>query len=111
MASSFGCQGNSGGAIRFFVACSNAYASSINFGSLHAVPVKLTLYGAGFGSNPAGNAVAPVPGGTGTNPYGTVTVGYPGRAAIPALLTPGKSSASSRPVLSAASMPRVAASN
>ena len=45
--------------MRFFVACSNAYASSISFGSLHAVPVKLTLYGAGFGSNPAGNAFGP----------------------------------------------------
>ncbi len=48
--------------MRRFVACSNAYAISISFGSLHAVPVKLTPYGAGFGSNPAGNALAPVPG-------------------------------------------------
>ena len=61
--------------MRFFVACSNANASSINFGSLHAVPVKLTLNGTGLGSNPAGNALAPVPAGTGTKPYGTVTVG------------------------------------
>jgi len=38
---------NSGGGIRFFVACSNAYASSISFGSLHAPPVKLTPYGIG----------------------------------------------------------------
>ena len=67
--------GNNGGGMRFFVACSNAYASSISFGSLHAVPVKLTLNGAGFGSKPAGNALAPVPAGTGTKPYGTVTVG------------------------------------
>ena len=46
--------GNSGGAARFFVACSNAYASAINLGSLQAVPVKLTLNGAGLGSKPAG---------------------------------------------------------
>ena len=46
--------GKSGGAVRFFVACSNAYASAINLGSLHAVPVKLTLKGAGLGSKPAG---------------------------------------------------------
>ena len=51
--------GNSGGGMRFFVACSNAYASSISFGSLHAVPVKLTLNGCGLGSKPAGNAVGP----------------------------------------------------
>jgi hypothetical protein len=49
--------GNSGGATRFFVACSNAYASPISFGSLHAVPVNVTLNGDGFGSNPAGNAL------------------------------------------------------
>ena len=61
--------------MRFFVACSNANASATSFGSLHAVPVKLTLNGSGFGSNPAGNAFAPVPGGTGTNAHGTVTVG------------------------------------
>ena len=71
--------GNRGGAIRFFVACSNAYANAINLGSLHAVPVKLTLKGTGFGSNPVGNPAAF----TGTKPYGTVTVGYPGRAAMP----------------------------
>ena len=46
--------GKSGGAVRFFVACSNAYASAINLGSLHAVPVKLTLNGADLGSKPAG---------------------------------------------------------
>ena len=34
-------QGREGGTRRF-VACSNAYASSISRGSLHAVPVKLT---------------------------------------------------------------------
>ena len=67
--------GNDGGGTRFFVACSNAYASSISFGSLHAVPVNVTLYGDGFGSNPAGNVVGPWPGGTGTKPNGTVTDG------------------------------------
>src|SRR5438034_10696505 len=30
-----GAHGNNGGGTRFFVACSNAYASSISFGSLH----------------------------------------------------------------------------
>ena len=35
--------GNNGGRTRFFVACSNAYASSISFGSLHAVAVNVTL--------------------------------------------------------------------
>ena len=67
--------GNCDGALRRFVACSNAYASAMSFGSLHAVPVKLTLYGCGFGSKPAGNAVGPSPAGTGTNVHGTVTVG------------------------------------
>jgi hypothetical protein len=33
------------GATRFFVACSKAYAISINVGSLHARPVKPTPYG------------------------------------------------------------------
>ena len=47
--------GAPGGGTRLFVACSNAYASAISFGSLHAVPVKLTLNGAGFALKPAGN--------------------------------------------------------
>jgi hypothetical protein len=34
--------GNSGGAIRRRVACSKAYPSARSFGSLHAIPVKLT---------------------------------------------------------------------
>ena len=67
--------GNPGGGVRFFVACSKANASVISFGSLHAVPVKLTPNGAGFGSNPAGKALAPVPAGIGSSAYGTVIVG------------------------------------
>jgi hypothetical protein len=42
-------QGNPGGGVRRFVACSNANASWISYGSLHAPAVKLTPYGAGFG--------------------------------------------------------------
>ncbi len=64
--------GNSGGAIRFFVACSNEYASSIRRGSLHAIPVKLTPIGPGFASNPGGNGGV---GAFGTNANGTMTVG------------------------------------
>lgn len=55
-------QGKSGGGVLFFVACSNANASSMSRGSLHANPVKLTLNGAGLGSNPAGNVAAAAPG-------------------------------------------------
>ena len=33
---------NPGGGVRFFVACSNPYASCRSFGSLHAGPVKPT---------------------------------------------------------------------
>src|SRR4030095_8651965 len=81
------CYGNSGGGIRFFVACSNEYASSMSFGSLHAIPLKLTPYGSGFASNPDGKGAllgppagapprpAAVPGALGTNPNGTITVG------------------------------------
>ena len=50
--------GNPGGAILFFVACSNAYAISISFGSLHAMPVKLTPMGPGLALNPSGNGGA-----------------------------------------------------
>ena len=46
--------GVAAGGTRFFVACSKAYANSISFGSLHAVPVKPTPNGAGLASNPAG---------------------------------------------------------
>src|SRR5438128_3504047 len=74
------------GATLFFVACSNAYASSINRGSLHASPVKLTPNGEGCASNPAGNAGV---GALGTRPNGTITVGNPGFAAIAAPVGPG----------------------
>src|SRR5690606_7237080 len=103
-----GGQGNCGGAERFLVACSKAYASSTSFGSLHAEAVKVTPNGAGLGSKPAGKACAPVPCGTGRSAYGTVIDGYPGRAAMPALLTPGKSRASRRCAFMAASIPLVA---
>src|SRR5579884_2593254 len=103
--------GKSGGDFRLCVACSNAYASSISLGSAHAIPVNVTLYGAGRGSKPDGNAFAPVGIGTASNAYGTVTLGYPGFAAIPALLTDGKSSASRRLFFIAASMPLVPASS
>jgi hypothetical protein len=47
-----------GGGVRFFVACSNPYARRSRVGSLHAMPVKLTPKGCGFGSKPGGNAFA-----------------------------------------------------
>ena len=56
------------------------------------MPVKLTPYGAGRALNPSGN---PGVGAFGTVPNGTITVGYPGLAAMAAPLAPGKSSASS----------------
>jgi hypothetical protein len=62
-----GTQGNNGGLTRFLVACSNAYASAISFGSVHFVPVRLTPKGAGRGSNPSGKAFAPVPLPTGSS--------------------------------------------
>ena len=40
------------------VARSKLNASSINLGSLQAVPVKATPRGAGFASNPGGNGAA-----------------------------------------------------
>src|SRR6266481_1258050 len=63
------------GGTRRFVACSNAYPSSIRRGSLQAIPVKLTPNGPGLASNPSGNGgVAEF----GTIPNGTTRVGYPG---------------------------------
>ena len=61
-----------GGAIRRRVACSNAYASSISRGSLHAIPAKLTPKGRGFGSNPSGIGGLPA---NSSRPNGTITVG------------------------------------
>ena len=71
----------------FRVQRSNAYASSISRGSLHARPVKLTPNGAGFALNPAGNGGV---GAFGTIPNGTMTVGYPTRAAIAGAAGAGK---------------------
>ena len=61
-----------GGTLRF-VACSNAYPSSINLGSLQAIPVKPTPYGVGFAAKLSGNAA--LVGALGTKPNGTITVG------------------------------------
>src|SRR6476660_5609307 len=94
---------NDGGTLRF-VACSNAYASSRSFGSLQAMPVKLTPYGVGLASKPAGNAGV---GAFGTNANGTMTVGYPGLAAMPAPLAAGNSIASRRSAFITSSMPCV----
>lgn len=44
-----------GGGVRFFVACSNAYATFSSVGSLQADAVKATPNGCGFKSNPGGN--------------------------------------------------------
>src|SRR5262245_38890220 len=85
-------QGAAGGGTRRLVACSNAYASSINRGSLQAIPVKPTPNGVGFAAKFSGNVG--VVGAFGTRPNGTITVGYPGLAAIDALPGPGKRSAS-----------------
>ena len=60
------------GGTRRFVACSNANASPRSRGSLHAVPVKLTPYGAGLASKPWGKGGV---GAFGTTANGTMTVG------------------------------------
>src|SRR5215475_4394859 len=77
-------QGNSGGGTRPFVACSNAYASPSRRGSLHAVPVKPTPYGAGLGLKPAGNGFCrccpPPPPPLGAMAKGTTMSGYPALA-------------------------------
>src|SRR5262249_1645698 len=64
--------GVDGGGTRFFVACSNAYASSMSRGSLHAVPVKPMPNGGGLGSKPPGNGGL---GALGTVPNGTTMIG------------------------------------
>ena len=90
------------GASRFRVACSKAYAIARSLGSLQAVPVKLTPKGCNRGANASGNGiVAPF----GTMPNGTITVGYPGRAASADPLEPGNKSASSRSRFITSSMP------
>ena len=65
-------QGISGGGTRRFVACSNAYASAINFGSLHDAPVNPTPNGPGFASNPGGSDGV---GEFGTRAKGTTMIG------------------------------------
>jgi len=67
--------GADGGGKRRFVACSNAYASSISRGSLQANPVKATPNGAGFAAKVSGNGGAGASGAFGTKPNGTMTVG------------------------------------
>ena len=69
---SLGPYGVAEGGTRFFVACSNAYAISISFGSLHWAPVKPTPNGAGFALKPAGNGGF---GALGTMPNGTTMIG------------------------------------
>src|SRR4029079_15067997 len=98
--------GRNVGARRFFVACSNAYASLKSGGSLHPRPIKPT---------PTGSPK--------TNPAGTVMWGYPATAAIvelpPVSWSPstrsvrhagapvGQNSASSLKCVMTMSMPRV----
>ena len=82
----------SAGGVRRFVACSKAYARPRSFGSLQATPVKLTPKGEGSALKPAGSMGV---GAFGTLPNGTITVGYPGLAAIAAPVAPGNTIASS----------------
>src|SRR5215470_6970001 len=74
-AKSFRRYGADGGGTRRFVACSNAYASSISRGSLQAKPVKPTPNGAGFAAKLSGNGGAGASGAFGTKPNGTMIVG------------------------------------
>jgi hypothetical protein len=67
-----GPQGVDPGGTRRLVACSNAYASSINRGSLQLMPAKLTPKGARLASKPVGKAGL---GAFATMPNGTRTVG------------------------------------
>lgn len=64
--------GNCGGGMRFFVACSNAYANPTSFGSLQAAPVNPIPNGAGFASKPGGNGGVGL---LGTIPNGTTRIG------------------------------------
>ena len=64
--------GRSGGGTRFLLACSNAYASAISFGSAHWPPVNAMPYGTGLALNPSGNAGV---GAFGTIPNGTTMIG------------------------------------
>ena len=71
-----------------------------------AIPVKLMPSGAGLAANPSGNGGV---GAFGTNPNGTITVGYPGFAATAAPVDPANNRASSRSRFMMASMPSAAA--
>ncbi len=88
------------------VACSNEYASSMSRGSLQAMPVKLTPIGPGLASKPSGNGGVGV---FGINANGTMTVGWPGLAAMAAPLAPGNKRASRRWAFMISSMPCVGA--
>src|SRR5581483_8831788 len=76
-------------------------------GSLQALPVKLMPNGAGLAWKLSGNGGLGL---FGIVPNGTMTVGYPGFAAMDAPVDPGNSNASSLYVFKAASMPCVPAS-
>ena len=65
-------QGAEEGGTRFFVACSNAYASSSSFGSLHCAPTNPTPNGAGLALKPGGRGGL---GAFGTIPKGTAIIG------------------------------------
>src|SRR5262249_28578549 len=88
--------GADGGGMRRFVACSNAYASSISRGSLQAKPVKLTPNGAGFAPKVSGNGGAGASGAFGVKPNGTMTVGGPGVAGAAAPRGAGDKKAAGR---------------
>jgi hypothetical protein len=64
--------GADAGATLRLLACSNAYASAIRRGSLHAVPVNPTPNGIGLALNPSGNGGV---GALGTIPNGTTMIG------------------------------------
>src|SRR5262249_57246384 len=82
--------GADGGGMRRFVACSNAYASSISRGSLQAKPVKLTPNGAGFAPKVSGNGGGGGSGAVGGKPDGPETGGEAGLPAVAAPLGAGE---------------------
>src|SRR5262249_27350880 len=74
--------GADGGGMRRFVACSNAYASSISRGSLQAKPVKLTPNGAGFAPKVSGYGGAGARGAVGAAAHATSTPPTAGRRVV-----------------------------